>query len=338
MAIFNTQSTGAQDRPFESLYNRLITLLNQWAAGIEDRFGLYLPLTGGTLTGAANTTKATGALSVVQTSADSESVFSINGAAGFRKAITWMTGGLNRWRIQSSNTAEAGADAGSNLLIDSFTDAGVYKETVLTINRASGAISIPKQLTSTLAVGTAPFAVTSTTVVANLNAAQVGGYTPAQLLLLMYPVGAIYTSVVSTDPGTLFGGTWAAFAAGRVLVGIDSGDTSFDTVEETGGAKTVQSSAQTFAGTAMATHIHNAITAGTPAGTIGGPSATTAITGGGATAVGSGTHTHTFTGTALGTHQHPAKTAGTPAGTNTPGAATSVVQPYIVVYMWKRTA
>ena len=28
----------------------------------------------------------------------------------------------------------------------------------------------------------------------------------------------------------------------------------------------------------------------------------------------------------------------TPAGTNTPGAATSVVQPYIVVYMWKRTA
>jgi hypothetical protein len=40
----------------------------------------------------------------------------------------------------------------------------------------------------------------------------------------------------------------------------------------------------------------------------------------------------------MGTHQHAAISAGTPSGTNTPGAATSVVQPYIVVYMFKRTA
>jgi microcystin-dependent protein len=33
-------------------------------------------------------------------------------------------------------------------------------------------------------------------------------------------------------------GTWAAFGAGRVLVGLDAGDVDFDTVEETGGAKT----------------------------------------------------------------------------------------------------
>ena len=49
-------------------------------------------------------------------------------------------------------------------------------------------------------------------------------------------------------------------------------------------------------------------------------------------------NTPTFTGTELGTHQHAGITAGTPSGTNTPGAATSVVQPYFVVYMWKRTA
>lgn len=55
---------------------------------------------------------------------------------------------------------------------------------------------------------------------------------------LMYPVGSIYTSVAATNPGTLFGGTWVAFAAGRVLVGINAGDTQFDVVEETGGAKT----------------------------------------------------------------------------------------------------
>lgn len=58
------------------------------------------------------------------------------------------------------------------------------------------------------------------------------------LLNAIYPIGSIYTSVVSTNPGSLFGGTWEAFGAGRVIVGYDSGDTDFDTAEKTGGAKT----------------------------------------------------------------------------------------------------
>src|SRR3972149_3898041 len=54
------------------------------------------------------------------------------------------------------------------------------------------------------------------------------------------PVGFVFVSVVSTNPATLLGyGTWSAFGAGRVLVGLDAGDADFDTVEETGGAKTV---------------------------------------------------------------------------------------------------
>lgn len=61
----------------------------------------------------------------------------------------------------------------------------------------------------------------------------------------LYPVGSLLTTTVSTDPGTadyffsgITFGTWEAFAAGKVMVGIDSSDTDFDTVEETGGAKT----------------------------------------------------------------------------------------------------
>lgn len=57
-------------------------------------------------------------------------------------------------------------------------------------------------------------------------------------LAAMYPVGTVYTNIsVSTNPATLFGfGTWVAIA-GRVVVGLDAADASFDTVGETGGSK-----------------------------------------------------------------------------------------------------
>lgn len=42
-----------------------------------------------------------------------------------------------------------------------------------------------------------------------------------QILNLLYPVGSIYLSVNSTNPGTLFGGTWEAIE-GRFLVAADS--------------------------------------------------------------------------------------------------------------------
>lgn len=38
----------------------------------------------------------------------------------------------------------------------------------------------------------------------------------------LYPVGAIYISADSTDPSTLFGGTWQALDEGRVLIGASS--------------------------------------------------------------------------------------------------------------------
>lgn len=60
----------------------------------------------------------------------------------------------------------------------------------------------------------------------------------AALLLTIYPVGCIYESVNSANPSTLFGGTWEAFGSGRVTVGFDAGQTEFNSVEKTGGAKT----------------------------------------------------------------------------------------------------
>jgi len=54
-----------------------------------------------------------------------------------------------------------------------------------------------------------------------------------------YPVGRIFVCLNNTNPATLFGrGTWSQVSTGRVMVGFDSGQTEFDTVNEQGGEKT----------------------------------------------------------------------------------------------------
>ena len=67
---------------------------------------------------------------------------------------------------------------------------------------------------------------------------EIGGHT---IFDLIYPVGSIYMSVNNTNPGTLFGGTWVAWGAGKVPVGVDTSQTEFNTVEKTGGSKYMQS-------------------------------------------------------------------------------------------------
>jgi len=178
---------------------------------------------------------------------------------------------------------------------------------------------------------------------------------------LVFPIGSIYTSVSSTNPGTSLGyGTWVAFGAGRTIVGLDAGDTDFDTVEETGGAKTVSAvvgdhSAHTHSVTSNvavgnhASHTHSVDVGNT---TSGAPSATETVdnVGSGSTvSVASATHTHDVdpasvtSGNESATLDHSvtnnAVTSGNESATLTHSiTATSVVQPYIVVYMWKRTA
>ena len=99
----------------------------------------------------------------------------------------------------------------------------------------------------------------------------------------IYPVGSIYISVSSTNPSTLFGGTWEAFATGRTLVGYDSSDANFDTAEETVGSKTV-----TLAAANIPKHRHSF----TPAGSVSQPTFTgTAVNTGNQSAG----HTHTVT-------------------------------------------
>ncbi len=54
----------------------------------------------------------------------------------------------------------------------------------------------------------------------------------------IYPVGSIYLSVNSTNPSTIFGGTWERIAKGCALVGLDENDSDFNKVEKIIGKKT----------------------------------------------------------------------------------------------------
>ncbi len=150
-----------------------------------------------------------------------------------------------------------------------------------------------------------------------------------------YPVGSIYmNATVATNPATLLGfGTWAAFGAGKVPIGLDSGDSDFNTVEGTGGSKdsiipTHNHAAGTLVNASAGAHQH---TTGT------GRSASTA---GSTVGYFSGLHAGA-TGTALsttdsqGAHVHTISGDTANAGESATGKN---LQPYIVVYMWKRTA
>jgi len=149
-------------------------------------------------------------------------------------------------------------------------------------------------------------------------------------IALLYPVGSVYTNAsVSTNPATLLGfGTWTAFGAGRVMVGFDSGNSLFDAAEETGGS----------ADAITVSHTHTATTTSTDSGHSHGSTVGSGfISNGGSEQLAGGNNLNfgrpntTATATASISSTTTVASAGS-SGTN------ANYQPYITVYMWKRTA
>ena len=149
----------------------------------------------------------------------------------------------------------------------------------------------------------------------------------------LYPVGAIYMSTANVNPSTFITGTtWVAWGSGRVPVGVDTSDTSFDTVEKTGGEKT-----HTLTENEMPAHKHT----GTESTLLGntkpqlGASATVAKE----TIIADFTRTTEEVVTYENAATTPANNTltvdhGITAGGGQPH---SILQPYITCYMWKRT-
>ena len=163
-----------------------------------------------------------------------------------------------------------------------------------------------------------------------------------------YPVGAYYISSVSTSPATLFGGTWVRVENRMILAAGSS-----YTAGSTGGSATKILSVAN-----MPTHSHSCSSTGNHTHTRGSMNITGATGspgyGGGPTSSGA-FYTYT-TGTGIGNtdggdewiyfdasrswsgatssngnHQHT-------IGNNGSGTAFDIMPPYIVAYVWRRTA
>jgi hypothetical protein len=153
----------------------------------------------------------------------------------------------------------------------------------------------------------------------------------------LYPVGSIYINATNaTNPGTLLGfGTWVAFGAGRVPVGFDSGNALFDTAEETGGSADAITVSHTHTATTTITDPAHRHQTGNNAeagfndlyGNDGEQTGSFRISNSGGDGYNAWTNTATTGITA----------ATTVASTGSSGTNANY-QPYITVYMWKRTA
>jgi len=203
-------------------------------------------------------------------------------------------------RTAVNSKADTNGDSGEDFAANNATVAGTLTVTgVPTIPTASAG-------TNTTQAASTAFV---TTAVNTLNAAA-------------YPVGAIFTTTVNyansaAVVAAIGGTTWAAFGGGRVLVGLDSGDSDFDTAEETGGAKTPNTGSHTLTIAEMPSHNHSMGSAGIDTSNTGAHSG------------------QTGTGDYNGQNSSVIASTGGGGGHSHTGNA---VQPYIVVYFWKRTA
>lgn len=138
-----------------------------------------------------------------------------------------------------------------------------------------------------------------------------------KLLDRMYPVNSIYISTNSTSPASLYGGSWERYGTGRVLVSADDSDTDF-TAGKTGGKKNYDAAKDTNLSVSIAIdsnslmlfnsrgEVHEA-----SAFAVGASMLTSHAINWNDTSVRKGQKVH-------GIH--------------------SAVQPYVAVYIWRRTA
>lgn len=140
----------------------------------------------------------------------------------------------------------------------------------------------------------------------------------------VYPIGSIYLSVNNTSPQTFLGGTWVSIGEGKALVGVNPNDTDYNASEMTGGSKT-----KTLITDNLPSHYHG----------VGNLYLRCGMNGDYANFAASGSLGGW--GIAPTTNNVGSARLYIPSfNTNSTGSGTAfdVRNPYLTVYMWKRTA
>ncbi len=181
-----------------------------------------LALSGGTLTGALSVTGST----------------NVFGPAASSRILQFSTAASNRWRFLADSAAEGGANAGSDLALEAYDDAGTLIGEVFDVTRASRVLDFKVAPTiNGAAINTSAADITAVTagtglngggttgaVTVNLNttASDVGTYTIAQNTGSSVSVGAT-TAGSNLSPSK--SGTWQNM--GQTLTGGSAGTSDF---------------------------------------------------------------------------------------------------------------
>ncbi len=108
------------------------------AAAVRSKIGAY-STGGGALSGSVSVTG-----NVTATNSLVGSYLVSNTPAGTEGFLALQSGGLPRFLWSKSSQAETGANAGSNLTLGRWSDAGGYLGTPMIVSRQSGAVSFPE--------------------------------------------------------------------------------------------------------------------------------------------------------------------------------------------------
>jgi len=93
-------------------------------------------LSGASFTGDVTLSKASPAFTIAASAGNADFIWKAPAGAATRMYL--QTASSARWLLQKDSSSESGSNAGSNLVVSSFTDGGEALRDDLTINRASG--------------------------------------------------------------------------------------------------------------------------------------------------------------------------------------------------------
>jgi hypothetical protein len=237
----------------------------------------------------------------VQVWSDGTNFYEIQASNNLTGTLAIAKGGTGQTTQQAAINALAGAQTNNRVLRSDGTNT-TLSQVVLTTD-----------VTGTLPIANGGTGVTTLAALGNL----------------FYPVGSIYTNATdATNPGTLLGfGTWTAFGASRVMVGFDAFNPLFDVGEKQGGS----------ADAITVSHTHTATSTVTDPGHFHLAGGVQQLTGNGSGFDWNPANTNNGASRFVST----VTTGVTVATTNSTEGASGTnanIQPFITVYMWKRTA